>query len=186
MYIITFIQSDSNNIDSNLCANSHEVFKKIENFFQENLLTGLEELPTVEDPEVIGDYLSIGIGCYTTIHIQALNSYSRQQLSLANQEKPLAPKKKHKITLFFKNEEPTVIRIYETLEEAKICFLIFYGRNPASGDIEFKEDGWEIHEPLKPFVVAATLPDNTEVVLGRFDTFDEASLFGDLAYVSVR
>jgi hypothetical protein len=133
MYIVTFIQSDSNNVDSNLCSTPKEVFKLIENFFQESRLTGLEELPTVEDPEVIGDYLSIGVGCYTTIHIQKLNAYSYDQLLmidrrignyLDNQETPLAPQ-----------------------------------------------------EPLKPFVVAATLPDYSQVVLGRFDNESDQKMF---------
>jgi hypothetical protein len=138
MYIVTFIQSDSNNIDSNLCCFTQEVFKKVKEFFTDSLLDGLQECEAYLTDAFASEKedFTFAIGFYITLHIQALNSYSRKQLSLVNQhnqQTPLAPQ-----------------------------------------------------ESLKQFVVAATLPDNTEVVLGRFDTIEDARLFGDIAYISVK
>jgi hypothetical protein len=188
MYIVTFIQSDSNNIDSNLCSTSKEVLKAIKRFFQDSLIVGFEEFKAIAKEQMVSKAdFTMEVSLYTTIHVQALNSYSRQQLLLVDQEKPLAPIKPYKITLCFTNGEPTVTRIYESLEEAKICFTIFYGRRPKDSDIELKADGWEEEkpqEPLKPFVVAATLPDNTEVVLRRFDNEADQKMFESNCYIS--
>lgn len=183
MYIVTFIQSDSNNIDSSLCRFTQDIFKKVQEFFKDSLLDGLQECEVLltEGFASKKEDFSLSVGCYMTIHVQALNAYSRQQLSLINQQTPLAPIKPYKIILNFKNGEESVQRYYETLEDAKWAFNTFYMRRPNKDEIEYKAEGWDLEEkpqePLKPFVVAATLPDNTEVVLGRFDTEAEQRMF---------
>jgi hypothetical protein len=134
MYIVTIHQEDSNSYDSNLCSFTQEVFKKVKEFFTDSLLDGLQECEAYLTDAFASkkEDFTFAIGCYTTLHVQALNAYSREQILMANQETPLAPQ-----------------------------------------------------EPFKPFVVAGLLPDNTEVVLGRFDSEAEANLFSNLSYISV-
>lgn len=131
MYIVTIISDVS--VDSSLCINSESLTQALNTWaiIEDTKRSSTDHRVTLlENVERLVSDCSIDFPS-AVVHIQGLNAYSRQQLSLINQQTPLAPQ-----------------------------------------------------EPLKPFVVAATLPDNTEVVLRRFDNEADQKMFESNCYIS--